>query len=145
MLGEYSASCRAANANGPSVFLLSLPLPSSPAQQFAYALALTMQNLTTSYFFSPFSAPGCENCLCTSSQDCHGQFTDRSHQMGPPSASCHLTWEATHSAVSFSLPLSNRFLFVTCSHFLSTSPPAVPSPASWMPAPALLTENFKAS
>lgn len=33
------------NANGPSSLLLSLPLSSSPAQQFAYALVLTMQNL----------------------------------------------------------------------------------------------------
>lgn len=127
MLGEYSASCaHTAKANGPSVFLLSLPLPSRPAQQSAYVLALTMQNLTTSYFFSPFSSPGCGNCLCTSSQDCAGQFTDRSHQMGPPSASCHLTWEATRiSSILFppSLqPVSVCHLFPLSQHLTSSSP-----------------------
>lgn len=50
MLGEHSlcllhAGVADTNANGLRAFPLSLPLPSSPAQRFAYALALTMQIL----------------------------------------------------------------------------------------------------
>lgn len=145
MLGEYSASCALPMPMAPASFcfhfpsplaqhsnlLTPLPLPcktSPPATSF---LLSQRQAVRTAYVLPP-------KIVMVSSQT--GAI-----QMGPPSASCHLTGEATHSAVSFSLPLSNRFLFVTCSHFLSASPPAVPSPASWMPVPALLTENFKAS
>lgn len=117
-------------------FRFHFPYPLAQQSDLLTPLPLPCKSSTTSYLFSPFSLPGCGNCSRKASRDSAGQFTDRSHQTGPPSASCHVTREATHIS-SILLPPSLQPVSA-CPLFplLHTSPPEVPSLASWTPVPA---------
>lgn len=145
MLGEYSASCELPMLMAPASFCFHFPSPLAQRSNLLTPLPLPCK-----------TSPPATSFLLSQRQAVRTAYVLPPKTVMVSSQTGAIRWDLPQlpvtspgrlptSAVSFSLPLSNRFLFVTCSHFLSASPPAVPSPASWMPAPALLTENFKAS
>jgi hypothetical protein len=129
-LSTHSDSCELLMPMAPaSVFLLSLPLPSSPAQQFAYALALAMQTLHQQLLIFPHPIAGLWELLINFLPRLLASSQTGAIRWDLPQLPVRSPRRLPTSAVSFPLhlqPVSACHLFP----LLSVSAPAVPSLAT---------------